>query len=535
VHREAWRSPAPVFTLACLLAIVGLAAPLQAKPNDRWSSSWATNFSLPLHLLRQWLRDDAIPRVARKHVVSISPNATTLAFELRGGGSVKASLGEGEVLLDGQPAGHYATGDALAEAWRQLALDATRRSTAEVVDLVHGWQPTGLSRDEAGIVAALHERFADVSAPGTTDPFPQAVPQADARGLSINLDDLSNPAALEPALRKAASLKGSSLRVTVPHGQARLGRFSIGSGERMTGHLLVLEGDADIYGTLAGNLATVDGDVIIHPGAVVMGDVLAVAGNVKDEGGDIRGEIRTLRAAPAPAAAATPAPLIGPLERTARNAAGLLGVFVTLVTLGFGLVIFARQPLEVVSDTVSHSFGRSFLVGLLGQVLLLPTFGMMVVGLILSVAGILLLPFAVIVYCLLVVVALLGGYLAVAHAMGETYTRRRMAMGAPIGLANSYRYVLVGVTSLLVLWAAWVVFGWVPVAGTLIRGAAILATWLLATVGFGASLLSRAGFRESFAGRILPQEALTDEYLWATPQFGVPAAKRPGKSTTLDR
>jgi hypothetical protein len=40
-------------------------------------------------------------------------------------------------------------------------------------------------------------------------------------------------------------------------------------------------------------------------------------------------------------------------------------------------------------------------------------------------------------------------------------------------------------------------------------------------------LLSRAGLREGFAGRILPPEAMTDEYLWATPQFGVPAAKRP--------
>jgi hypothetical protein len=62
-------------------------------------------------------------------------------------------------------------------------------------------------------------------------------------------------------------------------------------------------------------------------------------------------------------------------------------------------------------------------------------------------------------------------------------------------------------------------------------GAATLVTWLLATVGFGASLLSRAGLREHFAGRLIPEEALTDEYLWATPQFGVKAVERPGKTT----
>jgi hypothetical protein len=53
----------------------------------------------------------------------------------------------------------------------------------------------------------------------------------------------------------------------------------------------------------------------------------------------------------------------------------------------------------------------------------------------------------------------------------------------------------------------------------------------MATVGLGAALLSRAGIRENFAGRIVPPEALTDEYLWATPQFGVPAVRRPGTRT----
>ena len=70
--------------------------------------------------------------------------------------------------------------------------------------------------------------------------------------------------------------------------------------------------------------------------------------------------------------------------------------------------MFGRHNLEIVSDTVSHSFGRAFVTGLLGQILLLPTFGMLVVGLILSVAGILLLPFAVAVFALLMVVAVRG-------------------------------------------------------------------------------------------------------------------------------
>lgn len=214
------------------------------------------------------------------------------------------------------------------------------------------------------------------------------------------------------------------------------------------------------------------------------------------------------------------------LTRFGRNAAGLSGVFLTLTLLGFLLVAFARPYLETVSDTVMHSFGRSFVVGILGQVLLLPTFGMLVVGLVLSVVGALLVPFVVIVYALLAILGIVGGFLAVAHAMGEKQTRRRMAQGLKAS-PNSFRYVLIGLATVLSVWLAWLVFGFVPVAGVIVLGAAVLVTWIIGTVGFGAAILSRAGIKPQFAGRYLPPETMTDEYLWATPQFGVSAVKRP--------
>jgi hypothetical protein len=351
-------------------------------------------------------------------------------------------------------------------------------------------------------------------------------------GDSVDVADLSRPTVLEARLRSALNRSDGELRLTVPGGTAHRGDFRLDSAQPFPGHLLVLEGNADIYGHLRGNLVTVQGDVVVHPGGVVSGDVLTLGGEVRDQGGEIAGEVRTLRSTTVlTPIARTEEQELTPLESVFRRGAGVLGVFLTLTILGFGLVIFGRQNLEIVSDTVSHSFGRAFITGLLGQILLLPTFGMLVVGLILSVAGILLLPFAVAVFALLAVIGIVGGFLAVAHAMGETYTRRRMALGAVIGSANSYRYLLVGLLALATLWVAWALFGWVPVAGSIIWGAAFFVTWLLGTAGFGAALLSRAGVRENFAGRILPPEALTDEYLWATPQFGVPAARRTGTRT----
>jgi hypothetical protein len=369
----------------------------------------------------------------------------------------------------------------------------------------------------------------DRIASGAVDLVGQAIASG---GPIIDLSDLSRPTILEDRLRSVLQPGGGQLRLTVPNGRAHRGDFRLSPSESVNGHLLVVDGDADIHGNLRGNLVTVGGHVVVHPGGVISGDVLTLGGEVQDNGGEIGGEVRTLASTTVLSPLAKPEPeVLTPFQSILRRGAGVLGVFLTLVVLGFGLVMFGRPNLEVVSDTVSHSFGRAFVTGLLGQILLLPTFGMLVVGLILSVAGILLLPFAVAVFAMLAVIAIVGGFLAVAHAMGETYTRKRMALGVVIGSPNSYRYILVGLLALASLWAAWALFGWVPVAGSIIWGAAFFVSWLLGTAGFGAALLSRAGIKENFAGRLIPPEALTDEYLWATPQFGVPAGRRPGTRT----
>ncbi|MEO8138010.1 MAG: polymer-forming cytoskeletal protein [Gemmatimonadota bacterium] len=515
-----------------LLALLGLLATgpaSAAESKDRTEPTWKSR----IEFLSQFLQDDP-SRVVRDHVVAMASGLATLTFDYADGGALSLSLENGEVRLDGRVAGRYPEGGALETAWRQLMLDASHIDTPGALTALRNWRPEGLSREEEAYAELLRTKAATLSAPRGAITIPQAVEPAAAGGLTIDLSDLSNPSRLAPMLRGAAELRGAALRITVPGGQAHAGHFSLGSSERYHGPILVVRGDADIYGTIEGNLAVVEGNAIVHPGAVVTGDVLAVAGQVRDLGGDIQGAIRTLdapRHRDEPGGRSAEATL-SVWQRIGRNGAGVVGVFFTLMLVGTGLVLFARPPLEVVSDTVLHSFSRALLVGLLGQVLILPTFGMVVVGLVLSVAGILLVPFAVIVFALLLIVSVLGGFLAIAHAMGETLTRRQLALGHAMTSANSYRYVTVGLGGVMALWLSWVVFDWVPVAGTLIFATAVLVTWLLGTVGFGAALLSRAGFREHFAGRLLPAEALTDEYLWATPQFGVPAAKRPPRDRT---
>jgi hypothetical protein len=233
---------------------------------------------------------------------------------------------------------------------------------------------------------------------------------------------------------------------------------------------------------------------------------------------------------PEPAAAAAPAtaPSAAPsaVQILFRDVKNVVAMFVALAMVGFGAVFFARRYLEVVADTASESFGRSLVVGLLGQLLLLPTFAMMIVGLVFTIVGILLLPFAVLGFVLAACLAALGGYLAVAHAIGETVSRRRMANGAFVRSPNAYGYLFTGLVGLLGLWAAAALFGWAGPVVYVFRAAAFAVTWLAATVGFGAVLLSRAGLRDTFAGRHMGEQ--TGEYLWATPP-ATPAASRPGR------
>ena len=95
-------------------------------------------------------------------------------------------------------------------------------------------------------------------------PAPQAVPPAPEGGLSVSLRDLSNPAELEPILSRALrESKSPGFALTVPGGTARIGRYSIGAGESQQGDVLVLNGDAELYGRLSGNLVTVEGDITL--------------------------------------------------------------------------------------------------------------------------------------------------------------------------------------------------------------------------------------------------------------------------------
>jgi hypothetical protein len=309
------------------------------------------------------------------------------------------------------------------------------------------------------------------------------------------------------------------------------GDVTIDVDEMIDGSITVLRGDVDVRGHLAGDLIALHGDVILHDGGVVDGDIHMMNGELEQRGGTVHGVVRSYRGDIArriqvaqDVAVRTEAPSFagGMVVDLVR----LVGAFVALTFIGFGLMIFAPRQLDVVSDTAWHSFWRSFLAGLFAQPLLIPAFGMLIAGLVLTVVGILLVPFAVLAFLVAVFLAVVGGYIAVARTVGEVYLRRRMAHGTSVKGWLPYRYLVYGLLAVLSIWLPAVLLGWVPVAGTVLTVSAALLTWVLATAGLGATIISRAGIRGTFVRRM--DQALTDEHYWTASQpLPVPRERYP--------
>jgi hypothetical protein len=202
------------------------------------------------------------------------------------------------------------------------------------------------------------------------------------------------------------------------------------------------------------------------------------------------------------------------MSRLATDIAGLFGTLVALASLGFGALFFVPQRLELVAETVRRSPIRSFFAGLFAQPLLLPALVTLCIGLILTIVGILVVPVAIVAYILAAAAALVGGYLAVARVVGEMYVRRRGNGAYTTGWAT-YRYMMYGLVGLLAIWAPGILMRSVPVAGDVLLVTALVFTWAMATTGFGATILSKAGGGWKLGAQARHPE-LSNEYLWTS-------------------
>jgi hypothetical protein len=184
-------------------------------------------------------------------------------------------------------------------------------------------------------------------------------------------------------------------------------------------------------------------------------------------------------------------------------------------------MLFAERNFDGVVTALEQQFGRAFWVGLITQLAAIPALAVVVVALALSIIGVLLIPFAVVLFIVALAGLLTLGFLAVSR-----FTGRGLFRGAPDTRAVHLRSMLTGLIAYVGLWLIAAIFAWSPVVGSILRAVAVAGTWVAVTYGLGATVLSRAGTQREVA-RDKPRPV--DEMSWSTPTpvTGVVAARRP--------
>lgn len=317
----------------------------------------------------------------------------------------------------------------------------------------------------------------------------------------------------------------ASAPTTVGEDTLRFGGRVIEAGDSVAGPILVVAGDLRVRGTVAGSAVVIGGDLVVEPGGRVTGDVIAALGSVRNEGGTIGGNVRAFHDAFTFGSGARPEDR----EFVRRDTGGALslslGWLTIMLVLGIGVLVFAGGYLEGVADVLQRSFWRSFFVGLAGELGVIPALILLICGLAITIVGILLIPFAIVAYVLAVAGLFTLGFLAMARltggGIGGSGARQLSAKGSAL------RGLVIGIVLYLGMWVVAALFQWSPIAAGILRGIALAITYVAATAGFGAAILSRGGTRRDVAEPAV--SATADQASWQTPTpiTGVRAARRP--------
>lgn len=179
---------------------------------------------------------------------------------------------------------------------------------------------------------------------------------------------------------------------------------------------------------------------------------------------------------------------------------GMVMSWILLVALvGFVLMAFGADKLDIVIRTMQQGIGKSLGSGLIGQLAIVPGAVAVVVMLAATLIGILLVPLGLVAFMFIVAGVAMFGFIAVATMTGAALTSRKQldetANGAML------RSFLTGTAAYLGLWLIAAALSGVPLIGSMLASFASAVTFIAVTTGFGAVLLSywRGDFKKAAA------------------------------------
>ncbi|MGA0920050.1 MAG: hypothetical protein ACO3SD_04965 [Gemmatimonadaceae bacterium] len=272
-------------------------------------------------------------------------------------------------------------------------------------------------------------------------------------------------------------------------------RNGVAAGDTVRGDFVNFFGNTDIRGVVLGDAVSLVGDLTVHEGAYVQGDAVSVGGRVRVTGGDVGGNIVTSgrgtwrdgddegdegddEGRGAARDRDEPHSILG----------ALFAVLIAMAMLGVtGMIAAAVMPhrIDLVARKLEASVGRAFAAGLIIELGFVPILLLVLFTLIVTILGILLIPFAVVALPLLYLVLGALGWFATATLVGRGITGRDGADRPAV-----MRSLAIGTAVLLLPFAlAALLPGW---GGGLIA-LAVGVVWVATTAGFGAAVLSRGG------------------------------------------
>jgi len=271
---------------------------------------------------------------------------------------------------------------------------------------------------------------------------------------------------------------------------------TVEANQHLTGDVASWRGPLEIRGTVDGNAVAIGSDVVLLPGGHVRGDAVSVGGQVRMAGGIVDGESRSISAFSVGAIAGAQ---LTPAQATRRSLSLAVACYLILVAMALAVAIGARSHLEMIATTIRTDFSRSFLFGLLGEIATAPLFLISMVALAITLVGILLIPFAAVAYALAVLGASALGFLAMSLLVGDAAMRGESYVRDPRPLVS---HLIAGLSIFLVLWLLAGGAAFMGLAGSVLRLLAFLCTWIAATVGLGATIITRGGTRSPRSPRV---------------------------------
>lgn len=368
--------------------------------------------------------------------ISTSKNAASLHLELSDGRALDVAVQSGQAYLNGKPVGDAPRGGTLDHSFRSLLSNVTDSPSGAMPRLLADWSP-----DASGAGAVLDRALENA-----------------VRGMAVD-NNVAGGSRVAPA---APGAQGALDAQDAPESEPALnadGTPASDTVNRLNERINELERMVDETGD--------DNNASAH---------INTRGAFRH-----RGPLQSLWSG------------IGSIVST-------LILYALLFALAFGVIAFGgRKYIEGVAETARKMTMRSWLVGLAGTFLVFPAFILGIIALAISIVGIPVLLAWVPLFPLAVIASLALGFLAVAHAAGESLSDRKFYENDYFQRGNSYYFLLTGLGLLLAPFIGAAVIemagAWLGIIRGLLLFLGVVVTWFAFTIGFGAVLVSRAGTR----------------------------------------